>query len=87
MKNPSKEQQEEWAESRRLHFAWFCWLNQNKGMEVRGEYLTWEQIFDRNEGILLREYARVRMAERRQQRRKESESDHNKSGDQTSLPL
>jgi hypothetical protein len=56
-------------------------------MEVRGEYLTWEQIFDRNEGILLREYARVRMAERRQQRQQESESDHNKSGDQTSLPL
>ena len=87
MLNPSKEQEREWAESRRLHFARFCWLNQNKGMEVRGEYLTWEQIFDRNEGILLREYARDRMAERRQQRRKESESDHNKSGDQTSLPL
>jgi len=84
--NPSKEQEEEWAESRRLHFARFCWLNQRRGIEVRGEYLTWEKIFDRKEGVLLRTYARERMAERRQQHQQESESGHNKSGGQTSLP-
>jgi len=71
--NPSKEQEEEWAADRRLHFARFCWLNQRRGLEVRGEYLTWEQIFDRNEGVLLRVYARDRMAERRQLRRQGSE--------------
>jgi len=71
--NPSKEREEEWAADRRLHFARFCWLNQRRGLEVRGEYLTWEQIFDRNEGVLLRVYARDRMAERRQLRRQGSE--------------
>ena len=73
MLNPSKEQEEQWAADRRLHFARFCWLNQRRGLEVRGEYLTWEQIFDRNEGVLLRVYARDRMAERRQLRQQGNE--------------
>ena len=78
MKNPSKEQEEEWAADRRLHFARFCWLNQNKGMEVRGEYLTWAQIFEKREGISLHKYARDRMDEREQQRQQEKREDHSK---------
>lgn len=39
MLNPSKEQEEEWAYQRRLHFARYCWLNQRKTLNVRGRYL------------------------------------------------
>jgi len=85
--NPSKEQEEEWAEDRRLHFARYCWLKQYEGLWVRGEYLKWPEIFERNEGISLRVYARDRMDERRQQRQQEKREVHNKSGGQTSLPL
>jgi hypothetical protein len=68
--NPSKEQEEEWASQRRLHFARYCWLNQYKTLNVRGEVLTWAQIFEKREGIPLHKYARERMDEREQQRQK-----------------
>jgi hypothetical protein len=70
MLNPSKEQEEEWAYQRRLHFARYCWLNQYKTLNVRGEVLTWAQIFEKREGIPLHKYARERMDEREQQRQK-----------------
>ena len=82
-----KEQEEEWAYQRRLHFARYCWINKHKRLQVRGEYLTWAEIFERNERISLRTYARDRMDERRQLRQQEKREVHNKSGGQTSLPL
>ena len=72
-----KEQEEEWAYQRRLHFARYCWINQHKKLNVRGEVLTWAQIFERKEGISLYNYARDRMDEREQQRQTEKHEDHN----------
>jgi len=78
-----KEQEEEWAYQRRLHFARYCWLNQHKTLNVRGEVLNWAQIFERKEGISLYKYARDRMDEREQQRQKEKHEAHNTPEDQT----
>jgi len=81
--NPSKEQEEEWAYQRRLHFARYCWLNKNKSIEVRGQWLNWAQIFERNEGIPLHKYARDRMDEREQQRQQGKHESRSKSEGQT----
>ena len=78
-----KEQEEEWAYQRRLHFARYCWLNQHKTLNVRGEVLTWEQIFEKKEGISLRQYARDRMDEREQQRQQEKREAHSKQEGQS----
>jgi len=79
--NPSKEQEEEWAYQRRLHFARYCWVNQHKRLQVRGEELTWAQIFERKEGISLYKYARDRMDEREQQRQQEKREAHSTQED------
>ena len=41
------------SEERQLFFARFCWLNKNK---TAPSGLTWAQVFEKKEGITLREY-------------------------------
>ena len=54
MLNPSKEQEEEWAEQKLLHFARFCWINRHKVHLCRDNVRrTWAQIFLKNHGIHL----------------------------------
>jgi hypothetical protein len=60
--NPSEEQEAEWARDRRYHFARFCWIHRNK--IAPKSQLTWGHVFERNEGISLHEYARLKMKEK-----------------------
>jgi len=59
MLNPSPEQEREWAEDRRLHFARFCWLNKYR---VAPSGKIWRDVFFEKEGILLDVYAKQRKA-------------------------
>ena len=77
MLNPSKEQEEEWHEQRRYHFARFCWVNQYKSIQCRdGVWRTWAEIFLKNEGITLWRYAELQ--KRKQQPREEKSETHSK---------
>ena len=60
--NPSIEQEEEWARDRRYHFARFCWVYKNK--IAPKSKLNWGQVFERNEGISLHQYANSKMKEK-----------------------
>lgn len=62
MLNPSKEQEEKWAKDRQYHFARFCWVRQNK--IAPKSKLTWGQVFERNEGLTLHQYANLKMKEK-----------------------
>lgn len=85
MRNPSKEQEEEWDKQRRYHFARFCWVNQYKSIQCRdGVWRTWREIFERNEGITLMRYAELQ--KQKQQRREEKNETRSKEeGDQMTL--
>ena len=62
MLNPSKEQEEEWAEQKLLCFARFCWVNRHKVQTCRDNVQrTWAQIFLKNHGINLDVYAADRI--------------------------
>lgn len=59
--NVPPELEKKWAEDRRYHFARYCWVHQKKSIQCRdGQWLTWPQIFLRNEGISLWAYANMR---------------------------
>lgn len=85
MRNPSKEQEKEWDEQRRYHFARYCWVHQHESIQCRdGEWRTWREIFQRNEGITLYQYAELQ--KRKQRNREEKHETHSKQeGDQMTL--
>ncbi len=66
MKNPSKEQEEKWAEDRRLFFARFCWLNMYK---VAPSGKIWKHVFFEKEGIHLDTYAANRIKDGKAQKK------------------
>jgi hypothetical protein len=63
--NPSKAQEEEWAESRRMHFGLYCW---KRKLQQAPSGAFWSVIFEKQWGIPL-----AKFAEQQRQRQKESE--------------
>jgi hypothetical protein len=60
--NPSKEQEDKWDKDRRYHFARFCWVRRDKIAPKSN--ITWGQLFERNEGVSLHQYANSKMKEK-----------------------
>jgi|14_taG_2_1085336.scaffolds.fasta_scaffold11038_3 hypothetical protein len=87
MLNPSKEQEEKWAEDRRYYFARWCWVHQHETVQCSdNKWRTWEQVFLRNEGMNLDTYAKMKQAEQKQRLHEEKNETHSKQeGDQMTL--
>ena len=75
MINPSKEQEEEWEEEKKISFGLYCWKRKSQSGPSG---VSWSAIFEKQWGIPLEEFA----AQQRQ-RQKEKREAHSKQEDQS----